>query len=264
MSKSVHYRRGVVILALALFSSSASSAQQGQTPSTDAKDSGITRQQADEILNELKAIRQLLEKQTRTAEPSRLPSMPQVPQTGKLRLEGGYSLGSSDAPVTIVEFTDYQCPFCRRFESTTFSDIRKKYIDTGKVRFVIRDFPLVDMHPDAMEAAEAAHCAGDQGQFWPMHDALFSDANTLGRNGLIASAAGLRLDLAMFRSCLETGKHKLEIQNDQQVASSLQINGTPSFVVGKTNGDELFGSIIVGAQPLSVFEEKLVAAQAQH
>ena len=155
--------------------------------------------------------------------------MPQVPQTGKLRLEGGYSLGSSDAPVTIVEFTDYQCPYCRAFESTTFAEIRKKYVDTGKVRFVVRDFPLVDMHPDAMQAAEAAHCAGDQQKFWPMHDALFSDASKLGKNGLIDSAESLKLDMEVFRSCLESGKHKLEIQNDQQVASSLQINGTPSF-----------------------------------
>ncbi len=248
-----------MILALALFGSSASSAQQGPD---DAKDSGITRQQADQILSELKAIRQLLENQNRPAGPSKLPPMPQVPQTGKLRVEGGYSLGASDAPVTIVEFTDYQCPFCRRFESTTFSEIRKKYIDTGKVRFVIRDFPLVEIHADAMQAAEAARCAGDQGQFWTMHDVLFSDASKLGKNGLIDSAKSLKLDVAAFQSCLESGKHKLEIQNDQQVASSLQINGTPSFVVGKTNGEEVSGAIVIGAQPFSVFETKLKEAES--
>jgi protein-disulfide isomerase len=170
-------------------------------------------------------------------------------------------LGSSEAPITIVEFTDYQCPFCRRFESTTFAEIRKKYIDTGKVRFVVRDFPLAEMHPDAMQAAEAAHCAGDQGQFWPMHDALFSDSNKLGKSGLIDSAENLKLDIGVFRSCLESGKHKSEIQNDQQVASSLQINGTPSFIVGKTTGEEVSGSIIVGAQPFSVFEAKLKEAE---
>ena len=173
------------------------------------------------------------------AAPRQLPAMPQIPQTGKLRLEGGYSLGASDAPLTIVEFTDYQCPYCRQFESTTFAELRKKYIDTGKVRFVVRDFPLVEAHPNAMQAAEAVHCAGDQEKFWPMHDALFSDAGKLEKNGLMDSAESLKLDMGAFRSCLESGKHKLEIQNDQQVASSLQINGTPSFLVGKTIGEEV-------------------------
>src|SRR5580704_11010299 len=140
----------------------------GATPDS-TKDAGITREQGDEILNELRQIRQLLERQSKTQTPAPAPA---PPLTGKLRLEGGYSLGSNDAPLTIVEFTDYQCPYCRQFESATLPDIRKKYIDTGKVRFVVRDFPLVTMHPDAMQAAEAAHCAGDQGQFLPMHDAL--------------------------------------------------------------------------------------------
>ena len=257
----MYHRWAATILTLTLFGSSTSSAQQGPATSGDATDPGITRQQADDILDELRAIRRLLEKQDRAARPGQLPPMPQVPQTGKLRLEGGYSLGSSDAPVTIVEFTDYQCPYCRTFESTTFVELRKKYVDTGKVRFVVRDFPLAQMHPDAMQAAEAAHCAGDQGQFWAMHDALFSDASKLGKSGLIDSAVSLKLDMDIFRSCLESGKHKLEIQKDQQVASSLQINGTPAFLIGKTVGEEVSGAIIVGAQPFSVFEAKLKEAQ---
>jgi protein-disulfide isomerase len=196
-----HQRWTALILAIGVFGSSILSAQQA-----DAQDSGITRQQADDILGELKAIRRLLEKQNQPAGRGQLPPMPQVPQTSKLRLEGGYSLGSSDAPVTIVEFTDYQCPYCRAFESTTFTEIRKKYVDTGKVRFVVRDLPLAQMHPDATQAAEAARCAGDQGQFWPMHDALFSDAGKLGKTRLIDSAASLKLDMDVFRSCLESGR----------------------------------------------------------
>jgi protein-disulfide isomerase len=254
-----HHRGVALILALALFGFFTSSAQQGPKLSDDAKDPGITRQQADEILNELKAIRHLLEQQSRPLMPSQ---MPVVPQTGKLRLEGGYSLGSSDASVTIVEFTDYQCPYCRKFESTTFAGIRKKYVDTGKIRFVVRDFPLVDNHPDAMKAAEAAHCAGDQGKFWPMRDALFGDPGKLGQSGLVDDAEALKLDMAAFRSCLESGKHKLEIQNDMQAASSLQINGTPSFLIGKTKGEEVSGAITVGMVPLSVFEAKLKEAEA--
>jgi protein-disulfide isomerase len=254
----------IAVLILTVVLSSSVMAQPGLPPSEDTKDSGITRQQADEILKELKAIRQLLERQTQPAGPGRLPPMPQIPQTGKLRLEGGYSLGSVDAPVTIVEFTDYQCPFCRRFESTTFAEIRKKYIETGKVRLVIRDLPLVDMHPDAMQTAEAAHCAGDQEKFWPMHDALLSDTSKLGNDGLIDSAESIKLDMTVFRSCLESGKHKLEIQNDMRVASSLQVNGTPAFVIGKSTGEELSGAIIIGAQPFSVFDAAFREAATLH
>jgi protein-disulfide isomerase len=253
--------QATALLVFVIFGSASAMAEEPSIPSDDAKVSGITRQQADEILNELRGIRQLLERQNRSAPLGQLPLMPQVPQTGKLRLEGGYSLGSNDAPVTIVEFTDYQCPYCRLFQSTTFEEIRKKYVDTGKVRFVIRDFPLVSSQPDAMRAAEAARCAGDQEKFWPMHDALFSDAGKLGKDGLINSAESIKLDMTVFRSCLETRKHKSDVQNDMQIATSLQINGTPSFLIGKANDDEVSGAIIVGAQPFSVFEAKLREAE---
>jgi len=248
--------RGALLTLLAVF---VSVAQNAAGPvENNPKDSTITRQQADDILNELRQIRQLLERQSKPGLPSRMPAV--VPQTGKLRLDGGFSLGSSDAPLAIVEFTDYECPFCRQFESTTFAEIRKKYIDTGKVRFVIRDFPL-DGHPDAMPAAEAARCAGDQGKFWPMHDALFSDVGKLGQKGLIDYAEALTLDAGTFRSCLESGKHKLEVQNDVQVAASLQINATPSFLIGRITRDEVSGSIVLGALPFSAFEAKLKEAE---
>jgi protein-disulfide isomerase len=254
--------RTVRVALLALFPFLGGLAQDGAEGPPDAtKDAGITREQADDILTELRQIRQLLERQGRPAAPA---PMKAVPQTGKLRLDGGFSLGSSDALITIVEFSDYQCPYCRQFESTTFAELRKKYIDTGKVRFVVRDFPLVEAHPYAMQAAEAARCAGDQGKFWPMHDALFGDPSKLEQGGLIDYAESLKLDVSAFRSCLESGKHKLEIQNDMQVFSSLQMNGTPSFLIGKATGEELAGAIVVGAQPFSFFEAKLKEAEATH
>jgi protein-disulfide isomerase len=137
-----------------------------------------------------------------------------------------------------------------------FAELRKKYIDSGKVKFIVRDFPL-DGHPDAMPAAMAARCAGDQGKFWPMHDALFAGPDKLLPKSLIDQAEALKLDVAAFRSCVDTGKHKPEIQSDVQTALSLQIMATPSFLVGKTSGDDLEGAIIVGAQPFSVFETKM-------
>jgi protein-disulfide isomerase len=216
------------------------------------KELGITRDQASEILDELRQIRQLLEGQAKQA----VPSPRAVPLTGKLTIQDGISLGSRDAPITIVEFTDYECPYCRQFEATTFAEIRKKYIDTGKVRFVSRDFPL-DNHINAMPSAVAAHCAGDQDNFWPMHDALFGGNGKLTRNEFIEDAETLKLNVSLFKSCLDSGKHVQEIRNERQVAASLQIQGTPSFLIGKTNGDEVSGSIIQGALPLSAFEEKI-------
>jgi protein-disulfide isomerase len=220
-----------------------------------ANDAGITRKQADDILNELRQIRQLLEGQNKSAAPARA-----VTLTGRVRLDQGFSLGSSEAPLAMVEFTDYECPFCRQFQSTTFAEIRKQYIDTGKVRFVVRDFPLVN-HPHAFPAAEAARCAADQGQFWQMHDALFSDPSQLVQKRLIQHAEALKMDVEVFRSCLQNGQHKLEIQNEMQIATSLQVQGTPSFLIGKVAGGEVAGTIVIGALPFSTFETMFKEAE---
>src|SRR5262245_41431233 len=127
-------------------------------PLAAQQNNGITQQQATEILNELRQIRMLLEKQAKPAGPP-----PEQITKARLNLEGVAMIGNKDAPITIVEFTDYQCPFCQRFHVTTFADLKKNYIDTGKVRFYSRDMPL-DFHPNAMRAAQASRCAGDQNQ----------------------------------------------------------------------------------------------------
>jgi protein-disulfide isomerase len=120
----------------------------------DPKAEGITRQQADQILDELRQIRQLLEQQqAKAAEPKQ-----DGPKRAKLNLQTAPMMGSKDAPLTMVEFTDFQCPYCRQFYATTFAELKKNYIDTGKMRFYSRDLPL-DFHPNAMRAAEAGRCA---------------------------------------------------------------------------------------------------------
>ena len=240
---------GVTAVFLAVSNAKAEDSKQAPQTTVKKDDTGITRQQADEILNELKQIRQLLERQSR-------PQAPVFPQRGKLKLDGGVSLGATDAPVAIVEFMDFECPFCRQFQNSTFPELRKKYVDTGKVRFVVREFPL-SIHANAMRAAEGARCAGDQGKYWPMHDSLFSDPSRLSDNGLVDNAKTLQLDVEVFRSCMESGKHKLDIQKDVQVGNSLQIMATPSFLIGKINGEEVEGPILVGAPTLSAFELKL-------
>ena len=172
-------------------------------------------------------------------------------------------LGRNDAPVTLVEFSDYQCPFCQRFFATTLPALKKDYIDTGKLRFVYRDFPL-EMHPHAREAAVAAHCAGEQGKYWEMHDALFQYQAALAPAQLAERARALGLDSSRFDQCLTSGRHTASIERGLADGAAAGVQGTPGFVVGKTQpGDTIQGTPIRGAQPLETFRriiEQLLAA----
>jgi protein-disulfide isomerase len=212
---------------------------------------GITREQADQILDELRQIRQLLEKQAE----NKPPGAP-APAIAKLHLEGAPMLGSKTAPVTMVEFTDYQCPFCQRFHLQVYSLLKKDFIDTGKVRFFSRDLPLDSLHPNAIRAAQAARCAGDQGQFWTMRDIMAAHPDKLDMDSLVADASLVRIDANTFRTCVEKGKYKEAVQGDVLEAMKIGADGTPAFVVGKSTPDGVDGEMIVGAQPYSLFEEK--------
>ena len=215
-------------------------------------DQGITKEQADAILNELKQIRVLLEKNQRAA------VAPQAPEPAKVSLKIGSepALGSAKAPITMVEFTDYQCSFCRQFHLATFPAIRQKYIDTGKVRFITRDLPL-DIHANAFPAAEAARCAGEQGQFWKLRDTMIANANALAPDKILGYAQALTLDMTRFRACVDSHKYKDAVRKEYDEAAALRIEGTPTFLIGKTTADGVDGTIVVGAQPLAAFEARL-------
>jgi protein-disulfide isomerase len=218
-----------------------------------AQDPGISRQQADDILKELRQIRQLLERGTQAAaEPG--------PVHGSLSIEGRPMLGNKDAPLTVVEFTDYQCTFCQRFHLVTFPEIRKKYIDTGKLRFVSIDFPL-DFHSNAFRAAEAARCAGDQGMFGGMRDILVANASRLSPEDIQGFAGTLKLRMPEFKACLDQGKYREAIRQDVKQAASLQVNGTPSFIIGKSTPNGADGELLVGALPIGAFDAKIEEIQ---
>jgi protein-disulfide isomerase len=217
---------------------------------------GITRQQADEILNELRQIRQLLEKQNRPSE-----GEPAKQSRIKLDLRNTPMLGSKDAPLTIVEFTDYQCPFCQRFHSQTFGELKKTYIDTGKVRFYSRDLPLDSLHPNATRAAQAARCANDQGKFWDIREIMSAHPDQLDMDSLVADAQQLKLDIPKFKSCVESDKYKNEVQSDVLEAMKIGADGTPAFVIGKSTPEGVDGDMLVGAQPYAMFDMKLKALQ---
>jgi protein-disulfide isomerase len=222
------------------------------------KDSGITHEQADAILNELRQIRQLLEKQGGPSANNR----PAEPPRAKLDLAGMQMLGSKDAPLTMVEFTDYQCPFCQRFHTTVFSDIKKNYIDTGKVRFYSRDLPLDSMHPNAIRAAMAARCAADQGQFWAIRDIMGAHPDKLDMASIMEDASSLHMNTDTFKSCVESEKYKSAIQTDVLEAMKIGADGTPTFVIGKSTPTGVDGEVLVGAQPFVAFDQKLKQLEA--
>jgi protein-disulfide isomerase len=177
-----------------------------------------------------------------------------MPGPARASLADAPALGRHDAPVTLVEFSDYQCPFCGRFFSATLSTLKRDYIDTGKLRLVFRDYPLDQIHPQARKAAEAAHCAGDQGKYWQMHDRLFQNQNALTAEQLSEHARTLGLDGAAFDTCLKSGKQAERVQKGLEDGLAAGVQGTPGFVVARTKpGASVEGTIVRGAQPVEVF-----------
>jgi protein-disulfide isomerase len=183
---------------------------------------------------------------------------------GKVSTAGAPTLGRADAPVTIVEFSDFECPFCQRFFKSTLPEIKRDYLDTGKVRYVFLDFPLEQMHTQARKAAEAAHCAGDQGKFWEMHDILFEQSANLDPRQYAQYARTLKLEGPAFELCLGSGKQSARINRGLASGRSLGINATPSFIITRTErGDAVAGGkVITGAQPYEQFRQAIEQALA--
>jgi protein-disulfide isomerase len=184
------------------------------------------------------------------------PPSPPQPAVGRVTNLKGYSLGRADAPLTMIEFTDLQCPFCRQFVMTSFDDIKKNWIDTGKLRYISRDFPL-DFHAQAMPAARAARCAGEQGKFWEMRLGLMRNANLLSPEYIGKVAGELKLDARPFASCIASAKYDAEIQAEMAEGAKLGVGGTPTFVMGRTTANLVEGPMAVGALPYARFDAML-------
>ncbi len=166
-------------------------------------------------------------------------------------------IGNADAPVVIIEFSDFQCPFCRRFFTDTLSQIEDKYIKTGKAKLVYRDIPL-SFHPAAQKAAESAECADDQGKWRQMHDKIFTEQGKQGEGTIQFTvddmkkwAGEIGLNAGQFSSCLDSGKYTDEVAKDSADAAAAGVTGTPTFFIN--------GKRIIGAQPYSVFEQMIEA-----
>ncbi|HEY5736479.1 MAG TPA: DsbA family protein [Nitrosopumilus sp.] len=191
--------------------------------------------------------------------PTKQPSAPV-----KISVDDDPIIGNPDAPITIVEFSDFQCPFCARFHTQTLPLIIEEYIEQGKVKLVFRDFPIQSIHPNALPASVAAECANEQNKFKEMHDVLFENQNEWNKLETVDAlslfnqyATEIKLDEEQFDSCLSSGKYIPEIKKDLDDGRDYGVSGTPGFFIGN---DELGYVELKGAQPFESFK-KIIDAQ---
>jgi protein-disulfide isomerase len=225
--------------------------------STQGGSHELTSEQGDAILAELQDIHKLLVAQQ--SHPG--DGDPAAPAHVQIADVAVYSLGSASAPLTLVEFTDYQCPFCKRFHDQTWPTLKRNYVDTGKVRYVVRDLPL-QFHAEAMPSAIAAHCAGDQGQFWPVHEALLAATEPMSAGAARNVALHLGVKVELYDNCVKGAVAGNAIKADVAEAERIGINGTPGFVLAQRTGDKLDGTVLLGAQPYAVFSSRIDALLA--
>ena len=187
---------------------------------------------------------------------------PQQPTSAKVSIDDDPVLGNKNAKVTLVEFSDYECPFCKRHFDQVYPDLKKDYIDTGKLKMVFRDYPLPFHDPMATFEAKAATCAREQGgdgTYFKFHDAIFtktkSNGNGLTKDEVYQFAADLGLNQASLKSCADSEKYAEEVKKDITDGGAAGVSGTPSFVIGKSDPTgTITGTIVVGAQPYSAFQ----------
>src|SRR3989344_5143921 len=189
-------------------------------------------------------------------------AQPQQPTKGATTVDDDPVLGDKNAPITIVEFSDYECPFCKRHFDQTHQELVKKYIETGKVKLVFKDFPLSFHDPMATKEAVAANCAREQGgdkKYFEFHDEIFkrtvSNGNGLDDAKIKTIATDIRLNISSFNICLSNKAMEDEVKKDIADGTAAGASGTPTFLIGKTTKDgKVEGDLVVGAQPFAAFQ----------
>lgn len=210
-------------------------------------------EQQKQILSSLNDIKQLL------AANAALRPGPQPPTPpSALATQDEAFRGESRASVAIVEYADFECPYCGQYERDVYPQISKDYIQTGKVKYFFRDLPL-PVHPHALGAARAAHCAGEQGKYWEMHDSLFAKQNAIRDVDMPGRAQELGLDKVKFSECLSSDRYTDEINKSAAEAQKMGIQGTPTFFVGKVDpsGEVTNLRMIIGTRPYDVFKSAI-------
>jgi len=218
------------------------------------KDVDALRESHKALESELQAIKQ----QLRRPQATRPAPQETLAEPVTLTLDGAPTLGTAGARLALVEFSDYQCPFCARHVRQTKPQIVKEYVETGKLQYVLRDLPIASIHPGAPKAHEAAHCAGEHGKYWAMHDRLFSNPHAQGAEELSSQARALGLDPAQFEQCLASARHAARVQEGVEAAQSAGVRATPTFFLGVVDGGTVKATrVIRGALPYPVFKAAL-------
>ncbi len=205
-------------------------------------------QDVDALRRELEALR--LQQAQMAEELQRLQKAMGM-RPASLSLGTAPSRGRADAPLVLVEFSDYECPFCIRHFTQTMPELEREYISTGKLRYVFMDFPIDQLHPGALKAHEASRCAGEQGKFWELHQKLFSPAGTHGADRLKTLASEAGIDRAAFDVCLDSGRMQAPVRASVDRATQLGADGTPQMYLGVADASGSFRIIrsIRGAVP---------------
>ncbi|GAA0691558.1 thioredoxin domain-containing protein [Marinobacterium maritimum] len=194
--------------------------------------------------------------QAKSVTPPVTPSLPM-----EMMISGSPYLGSKDAPVVLIEFTDYQCPFCRRHFEQTHPRLITELVDTGKLRIVMKEFPIQKLHPLAPRVSMAAQCADEQQKYWPMHDLLFQNQTRVSMGDLKAFAASVGIDTARFVTCMEEGRAASRIRSDFDLGVSAGVRGTPFFFIGALDpanpGTVRVERYLYGAQPFDAFAREI-------
>ena len=182
-----------------------------------------------------------------------------VQQRAQVSVDDDPAVGDKNAPVTVIEFSDFQCPFCRASYRDVLPQLKDNYVKTGKIRFVYRDFPLAQLHPSAEKAAEAGECADEQNKFWEMHNKIFDEQNKKGQGTVAFNITDLKswaseigLDTTKFDSCLDSGKYAQEVAKDISDGEVAGVQGTPTFFIGNSKDGYV---VVPGAVPYSVFKQ---------
>nr|NGX27781.1 Disulfide bond formation protein D [Chlamydiota bacterium] len=218
----------------------------------DKSDSGLTSDELNEILSAIES------RAAPAPQPAQRTAQPSTPQIFKVFIDDDPVKGNPNAPVTVVEFSDFQCPFCSRFFQQTLPLLEENYIDTGKIKFVYKDLPLDSLHPNARATHIAAECADEQDKFWEYHDVLFQSqaewqslASSNLQSTLSQYATDLDLQVASFESCMQSQDISNEVNKDILEAARYGATGTPTFFIGNENDGFIK---LIGAQPFSVFK----------
>jgi protein-disulfide isomerase len=217
------------------------------------------RDQQAQMQRELTAIKNFLQSLIQARQPAGAPELPGI-VGASIPTANEPTMGSSSAKVTVMEISDYHCPFCKRQAQQMFPQLVNDYIKTGKVQFVFVDYPIAQLHPNAARAHAAAICAGEQRKYWEMHVSLFNSPVAKDDDALVSQAKQLGLDTGTFQACLTSGRHTASIQGSVARMEQLGISGTPMVVLGYTPapGQPMkVEKYVYGAQPYTAFKEAI-------